>query len=72
MDVIAASPTPADRNIASPVMESHQKNAGRQCAHRGNHVPLFPLPRTAFDFVYLSQVQQGLAIKTAVTALAQR
>ncbi len=50
-----------------PVMEIAPEECRRQCPHRRDDVPLFPLPGKDFeDFVYLSQVQQGLAIRTAV------
>ncbi len=59
---------PADMNIASPVMESHQKNAGGNARIAETMFRYFRFPVGFANFVYLSQVQQGLAIKTAVTA----
>jgi beta-mannosidase len=56
----------ADLNIASPVMESHQKNAGGNARIAETMFRYFRFPMDFGDFVYLSQVQQGLAIKTAV------
>ncbi len=60
-----------DRNIANPILESHQKN---QSAGSGGNARIaetmfryFRWPEKFEDFVYLSQVQQGLAIHTAVT-----
>jgi len=53
-------------NVTSPVMEHHQRSP------RGNTVIVetmsryFRLPESFEDFLYLSQVQQALAIKTAV------
>ena len=38
----------------------------RQCADRRNNVPLFPLPQGLREFRLSRQVQQGLAIRTAV------
>ena len=58
---------PGDWNIAAPVFESAPEERRRQCPHRGNHVPHFRFPVDFPNFVYLSQVQQALAIKTAVT-----
>jgi beta-mannosidase len=55
-----------DLNIASPVMESHQKNAGGNERIAGTMFRYFRFPRDFESFVYLSQIQQGLAIKTAV------
>ncbi|MGR3660584.1 MAG: beta-mannosidase [Paracoccaceae bacterium] len=56
----------ADRNIAAPVLESHQKNKGGNERIAGTMFRYFRFPVDFENFVYLSQVQQGLAIKTAV------
>ena len=55
-----------DLNIASPVMENHQKNRGGNARIAETMFRYFRFPMDFADFVYLSQVQQGLAIKTAV------
>jgi beta-mannosidase len=55
-----------DMNIASPVMEHHQKNAGGNERIAGTMFRNFRFPKDFANFVYLSQVQQGVAIKTAV------
>jgi beta-mannosidase len=55
-----------DLNIASPVMESHQKNAGGNARIAETMFRYFRFPVDFGNFVYLSQVQQGLAIRTAV------
>ena len=55
-----------DLNVTSPVMEHHQKNA------RGNSIitemftRYFRMPESFESYVYLSQVQQALAITAAV------
>lgn len=67
MDVIRRFADPADFNIAAPVMESHQKNAGGNARIAETMFRYFRFPVDFESFVYLSQVQQGLAIKTAVT-----
>jgi len=67
MDVIRRFAQPADFNIAAPVMESHQKNAGGNARIAETMFRYFRFPVDFENFVYLSQVQQGLAIKTAVT-----
>ena len=67
MDVIARFTTPADRNIAAPVFESHQKNAGGNARIAETMFRYFRWPSAFADFVWLSQIQQGLAIKTAVS-----
>ena len=67
MDVVRRFADPADFNIASPVMESHQKNAGGNARIAETMFRYFRFPNDFENFVYLSQIQQGLAIKTAVT-----
>ncbi|KJZ18938.1 glycoside hydrolase family 2 protein [Loktanella sp. S4079] len=57
----------ADQNIAAPVFESHQKNEGGNARIAETMFRYFRWPKHFDDFVYMSQVQQGLAIKTAVT-----
>ncbi len=66
MDVVRRFAAPEDMNIASPVMESHQKNAGGNARIAATMFRYFRFPSSFEDFVYLSQVQQGLAIRTAV------
>jgi beta-mannosidase len=56
----------ADLNIASPVMESHQKNAGGNARIAETMFRYFRFPKDFPSFVWLSQIQQGVAIKTAV------
>ena len=56
-----------DHNIAAPVLEAHQKNAGGNARIAETMFRYFRWPKHFDDFVYLSQVQQGIAIKTAVT-----
>jgi beta-mannosidase len=67
MSVIRKFADPKDWNIASPVMESHQKNPGGNARIAETMFRYFRFPVDFPNFVYLSQVQQGLAIKTAVT-----
>jgi beta-mannosidase len=55
-----------DLNIASPVMEAHQKNRGGNARIAETMFRYFRFPMDFGNFVYLSQIQQGLAIKTAV------
>ncbi len=57
---------PDDLNIASAVMESHQKNAGGNARIAETMFRYFRFPSDFGNFCYLSQVQQGLAMKTAV------
>ncbi|MCI5078283.1 glycoside hydrolase family 2 protein [Oricola sp.] len=67
MEVIRSFAEPKDFNIAAPVLESHQKNAGGNARIAETMFRYFRFPHDFENFVYLSQVQQGLAIKTAVT-----
>ena len=67
MEVIARFAAPEDWNIAAPVLESHQKNAGGNARIAETMFRYFRFPARFADFVWLSQIQQGLAIKTAVT-----
>jgi beta-mannosidase len=67
MDVIRRFADPSDFNIATPVMESHQKNKGGNARIAETMFRYFRFPVDFASFVYLSQIQQGLAIKTAVT-----
>ncbi|MEO6607116.1 MAG: glycoside hydrolase family 2 protein [Aestuariivirga sp.] len=57
---------PDDFNIASAVMESHQKNTGGNARIAETMFRYFRFPSDFGNFCYLSQVQQGLAMKTAV------
>jgi beta-mannosidase len=56
-----------DHNIAAPVMESHQKNPGGNARIAETMFRTFRFPVDFPNFVYVSQLQQALAIKTAVT-----
>lgn len=56
-----------DQNIANPIFESHQKNKGGNARIAETMFRYFRWPEKFPDFVYLSQIQQGLAIRTAVT-----
>ncbi|PCI03340.1 MAG: beta-mannosidase [Hyphomicrobiales bacterium] len=66
MNVIRQFASDDDLNIGSPVMESHQKNDGGNARITETMFRYFRFPEGFENFVYLSQVQQGLAIKTAV------
>ncbi len=55
-----------DLNIASPVMEHHQRNAGGNARIAETMFRYFRFPMDFGNFVYLSQVQQALAMRTAV------
>ena len=65
-DVLESAVPEGQRNPTAPVMEHHQRH------DRGNQLILnqmaesFRIPFDFEDFVYLSQVQQGLAMQTAI------
>ncbi|SLN57583.1 Exo-beta-D-glucosaminidase precursor [Pseudoruegeria aquimaris] len=67
MDVIRRFADPEDFNIAAPVMESHQKNGGGNARIAETMFRYFRFPVDFENFVYLSQVQQAMAIQTAVS-----
>ncbi|MEL6838875.1 MAG: glycoside hydrolase family 2 protein, partial [Pseudomonadota bacterium] len=67
MNAIRRFAGPTDQNIAAPVLESHQKNEGGNARIAETMFRYFRWPEKFDDFVYLSQIQQGLAIKTAIT-----
>jgi beta-mannosidase len=66
METIRTYARPDQWNVTSPVMEHHQKNPGGNTRITENMARYFRFPEGFDAFVYLSQVQQGLAIKTAV------
>lgn len=66
LPVIRTYASEKDMNIASPVMELHQKNAGGNERIAATMFRYFRFPEGFANFVYLSQVQQALAIRTAV------
>jgi len=66
MSLIRQFAAPEDFNIASPVLECHQKNAGGNARIAETLFRYFRFPAGFENFVYMSQVQQGLAIRTAV------
>ncbi|MCV3737361.1 glycoside hydrolase family 2 protein [Rhizobium sp. TRM96647] len=66
MPAIRTFAADGDLNIASPVMEWHQKNAGGNERIAATMFRSFRFPKDFPGFVYLSQIQQGLAIRTAV------
>lgn len=53
-------------NVTAPIMEHHQRNVGGNSKITEMFTRYFRMPDGFENFVYLSQVQQGLAIKTAV------
>lgn len=66
MNVIETFAEAKDRNPSSPVMENHQRNAGGNARILETMTRYFRFPRDFEQMVFLSQIQQGLAIKTAI------
>ena len=66
MNVIETFTEPKDRNPSSPVMESHQRNTGGNARILETMTRYFRFPSNFEQMVFLSQIQQGLAIKTAI------
>jgi len=54
------------KNLTSKVMEYHQRSAGGNSIILENFSRYFSFPKGFENMVYLSQVQQAMAIKTAV------
>ena len=66
METIRKFCPPDQMNISSPVMDHHQRNYRSNAAILGMFGKYFRMPESFSKFVYLSQVQQSVAIKTAV------
>jgi beta-mannosidase len=66
MNVIETFTNPEDRNPSSPVMENHQRNNGGNARILETMTRYFRFPSNFDQMVFLSQIQQGLAIKTAI------
>lgn len=66
MDVIRTYASPDQFNVTAPVMEHHQRNRAGNSKIVEMFSRYFRMPERFENFVYLSQVQQGIAIRTAV------
>ncbi len=66
LECIRTYAPPDQFNVTAPVMEHHQRHPGGNARITEMFARYFRLPEGFANFVYLSQVQQGLAIKTAV------
>ena len=66
MNVIETFTDPQDRNPSSPIMETHQRNDGGNARILETMCRYFRFPSNFDQMVFLSQIQQGLAIKTAI------
>ncbi|OGV55901.1 MAG: hypothetical protein A2X49_07910 [Lentisphaerae bacterium GWF2_52_8] len=65
IDTIRTYAEEHELNVTNPVMEHHQRNGGGNSKIIEMMSRYFRMPEGFENFVYLSQVQQALAIKTA-------
>ncbi|WP_321449484.1 glycoside hydrolase family 2 protein [uncultured Cohaesibacter sp.] len=66
MRVIESFTEPQDRNVSSPIMDVHQRNEGGNSRIVETIARYFRFPDGFRDMTYLSQIGQGLAMKTAI------
>ena len=66
MPVVETFARPAERNVSSAVMDVHQRNVGGNARIVETLVRHFRFPDSFERTVFLSQVQQAMAIRTAV------
>ncbi len=66
LEVIRSYAPESEFNVTAPVMEHHQRNRGGNSKIIEMFSRYFRMPTGFENFVYLSQVQQGVAIRTAV------
>lgn len=66
LELVRRFAEPGDCELLSPVMIQHQKNRGGNEKIRGMMRNYFPEPKDFASALYLSQVQQALAIETGV------
>jgi beta-mannosidase len=66
LPVIERFTEPGDRNVSSPVMDIHQRNIGGNARIVETISRYFRFPDGFADMVFLSQVGQGLAMRTAI------
>ncbi|GAT32284.1 beta-mannosidase [Terrimicrobium sacchariphilum] len=66
LDVVKTYAPRDQWNVTAPVMEHHQRNPGGNTRITENFARYFRIPQGFENFVYLSQVQQAIAIQIAV------
>ncbi|MCK5736596.1 MAG: glycoside hydrolase family 2 protein, partial [Spirochaetaceae bacterium] len=66
LDSVASYAPENQRNITSPVMRHHQKNNAGNTTILSTMARYFRMPMVFEDVLYISQVQQAMAIRTAV------
>jgi beta-mannosidase len=63
---VASFAPEGERNVTSPVMEHHQRHPKGNALILDTMSRYFRMPRGGLETLYLSQVQQAIAIRTAV------
>lgn len=66
LECVASFTLPQDRNVSSPVMEVHQRNDGGNARILATMTRNFRFPANFDQMILLSQIQQALAMKTAI------
>lgn len=66
LDTISTYAPQSQFNVTAPIMEHHQRNPGGNSKITEMMTRYFRVPEGFGNFVYLSQVQQALAIKSGV------
>lgn len=66
MQCVESFTAPEDRNVSSPVMEVHQRNDGGNARILETMTRSFRFPANFDQMILLSQIQQALAMKTAI------
>lgn len=66
LDTIATYAPECQFNVTAPIMEHHQRNPGGNSKITEMMTRYFRMPEGFSSFVYLSQIQQALAIKSGV------
>lgn len=65
-ETVATFAPPEERNVTSPLMDHHQRSEGGNEIIISTIARYFRFPSRFEEFIYLSQVQQAMAISTAV------
>ncbi|MFP4705118.1 MAG: glycosyl hydrolase 2 galactose-binding domain-containing protein [Spirochaetaceae bacterium] len=66
VQTVAEFAPPQEHNVSSPAMDHHQRSPAGNAVIVSTIARYFRFPESFEDFIYLSQVQQAMAISTAV------
>ncbi|MFP4375108.1 MAG: glycoside hydrolase family 2 protein, partial [Spirochaetaceae bacterium] len=66
VETVAEFAPPEEHNVSSPAMDHHQRSPAGNAVIVSTIARYFRFPESFEDFIYLSQVQQAMAISTAV------